>query len=110
MCIIFPTLTWPENPAGAISEVLNSKISSGDMPPDPPKRVWFHTLPFCTLCSNVYVALPVPKQLPYSAYATAFAMLPVKGILDEKIRYIECGLPLQAGSKRVYYVHMHSLI
>ena len=35
------------------------------MPPDPPKRVCFHTL--CT----VYVALPVPEQLPYSGYATA---------------------------------------
>ena len=26
MCIIFTTLTWPENPADAILEVLNSKL------------------------------------------------------------------------------------
>ena len=41
------------------------------MPPDPPKIACFHTLTFCTLRSTVYVALPVPKQLPYSGYATA---------------------------------------
>ena len=49
-----------------ISEVLNSKIYLGGMPPDPPKRVCLHTL-----CSTVYVALRVPEQLPYSGYATA---------------------------------------
>ena len=51
MCIIFATLTWPDNPADAISEVLNSKIflggggGGGGMPPEPPKRVcfWKHT-------------------------------------------------------------------
>ena len=67
MCIIFATLTWPENPADAILEVLNS---CGGMPPDPPKRACFHTLTFCTLRSTVYVALPVPEQLPYSGYTT----------------------------------------
>ena len=41
------------------------------MPPDPPKIVCFHTLTFHTLRSTVYVALPVPEQLPYSGYATA---------------------------------------
>ena len=40
------------------------------MPSDPPKRVCFCTLTFCTLRSIVYVALPVPEQLPYSNYAT----------------------------------------
>ena len=72
MCIIFATLTWPENPVDAISEVLNFKLyfpGGGDMPPDPPKRACFHTLTFCTLSSTVYVALPVPEQLPYSGYA-----------------------------------------
>ena len=49
MCIIFATLTWPENPADAISEVLNSKIF---------------------LEEHVSVALPVPEQLLYSGYAT----------------------------------------
>ena len=42
MYIIFATLTWPENPADAISEVLNSKIFLGGMPPDPPKCVLPH--------------------------------------------------------------------
>ena len=57
MCIIFAKLTWPENPADAISEVLNSKI-------------FFRTLTFRTLHSTIYAALPVPEQLPYSGYAT----------------------------------------
>ena len=67
MCIIFATLTWPENSADAILKVLNS---CGGMLPDPPKRVCFHTLTFHTLRSTIYVALPVPEQLPYSGYAT----------------------------------------
>ena len=72
MCNIFATPTWPENPADAILEVLNSKIfRGGDMPPDPLKRACFRMLTFCTLCSTVYVALPVPKQLPYSGYTPA---------------------------------------
>ena len=54
MCIISTILTWPENPADP-------------MPPDPPKRVCFRML---TFRSTVYVALPVPEQLPYSCYAT----------------------------------------
>ena len=41
------------------------------MPPDPPKIACFRTLTFRTLRSTVYVALPVPKQLSYSGYATA---------------------------------------
>ena len=41
------------------------------LPPGPPKRACFRTLTFHTLHSTVYVALPVPKQLPYSGYATA---------------------------------------
>ena len=40
------------------------------MPPDSPKRVCFCMLTFHTLCSTVYVALPVPEQPPYSGYAT----------------------------------------
>ena len=71
MCIIFATLTWPENPADAISEVLNSKISLGEHAPRPPKKACFRTLTFRTLRSTVYVALPVPEQLLYSGYATA---------------------------------------
>ena len=70
MCIIFATLTWPENLADVISEVLNSTIFQGGMPPEPSKRVCFRTLTFRTLCSTVYVALPAPEQLPYSGYAT----------------------------------------
>jgi len=72
MCIIFATLTWSENPADAISEVLNSKIflGWGGMPLDPPKRACFHTLTFRTLHSTIYVALPVPEQPHYSGYAT----------------------------------------
>ena len=35
---IFATLTRPENTADAISEVLNSKIFLGGMPPDPLKE------------------------------------------------------------------------
>ena len=64
---------WPEDPADVISEVLNSKLSlggGGGMPPDPPKRACFRTLTFRTFRSTVYVALPVPEQLPYSGYAT----------------------------------------
>ena len=75
MCIIFAILTWPENPADAISKVLNPKNflgggggGGGGMPPDPPKRVCFRMLTFHTLRSTVYVALPVPKELPYSGY------------------------------------------
>jgi len=49
----FATLAWPENPADAISEVLNSKISSA-----------------------YNVALPVPEQLPYSGYAIATIVYP----------------------------------
>ena len=59
------TLTWPENPGDAISEVLNSKIFLGVHAPRPPKRACFRTLRH-----TVYVALPVPEQLPYSGYAT----------------------------------------
>ena len=70
MCIIFATLTWPENPADAILKVLNSKIFLGGMPPDPPERACFHMLTFCTLRSIIYVALPVPEQLLYPGYAT----------------------------------------
>ena len=70
MYIIFATLyTWPENPADAISEVFNSKIFLGSMPPDP-LNACFRTLTFRTLRSTVYVALPVPEQLPYTSYAT----------------------------------------
>ena len=72
MCIIFATLTWPENPADAISEVLNSKIFLGARPQTPLKAC-FRTLTFRTLRSTVYVALPVPEQLPYSGYATGCA-------------------------------------
>ena len=64
------TLTWPENSADSILEVLNSKIFLGGMPPHPPKRACFCTLTFYTLRSTIYVALPVPEQLPYSDYAT----------------------------------------
>ena len=60
MCIT----TWSEN---AISEVLNF---TGGHAPDPPKRACFHTLTPRTLRSTVYVALPVPEQLPYSGYTT----------------------------------------
>ena len=77
MCILFATLTWPENPADAISKVLNSKIFLGGMPPDPPKSVCFRTLTFRTLHSTVYVALPVPKQPPYSGYATVDKAIPI---------------------------------
>ena len=57
--------------ADVISEVLNSKIFLGGMPPHPPpKRACFRTLTFCTLRSTVYAPLPVPEQLPYSGYAT----------------------------------------
>ena len=73
MCIIFATRTRPENPTDAILEVLNSKIflgggGGGGMPSDPPKRVCFRMLTFRTLHSTLYVALPVPEQLPYSGY------------------------------------------
>ena len=51
------------------------------MPPDPPKRVCFCTLTFHTLRSTVYVALPVPEQLPYSGYATVPCMLEVETML-----------------------------
>ena len=53
MCIIFATRTWPENPADAILEVLNSKIllEGVGMTQDPP-----------TLRSTIYVALHVPKH------------------------------------------------
>ena len=69
MCIILATLTWPEKPAYAISEVLNSM---GGMPPDPRNRACFRTLTFRTLHStaDVAVALSVPELLPYSGYAT----------------------------------------
>ena len=69
MCIIFTTLTWPENPADAISEVLHSKIFLGGMPPDSPNKAYFSTPTFRTLYSTIYVALPVPKQL-YPILAT----------------------------------------
>ena len=49
---------------------LIQKFSSGGMPPDPPKRAGFRTLTFRTLRSTIYVALPVPEQLPYFGYAT----------------------------------------
>ena len=75
MCIIFTTLTWPENPADAISETLNSKIFLGGMPPDPPNRACFRTLTFRTLHSTIYVALPAPEQVPYSGYAPAWKRL-----------------------------------
>ena len=73
MCNIFATLTWPENPADAILEALNSKIFLGEHAPrvpDPSKRACFQMLTFHTLHSTVYVALPVPEQLPYSGYTT----------------------------------------
>ena len=38
MCIIFGTLTWPENPADAISDVLKSKIFLGGHAPRPPLK------------------------------------------------------------------------
>ena len=64
MCIIFATLTctWPENPADAISEVLNAKIFL--------RGECLRTLTFCALRSTVNVALPVPEQLPYFVYVT----------------------------------------
>ena len=81
MCIIFATLTWPENPADSISEVLNSQI-------------FFCMLTFHTLHSTVYVALSVPKQLPYSGYApgTVFvstgAVNPkIDGIVGKRANY-----------------------
>ena len=45
MCIIFVTLTWPENPADAISEVLNSNFSWGVCPRTPLKE---HASAHCT--------------------------------------------------------------
>ena len=75
MCIIFATLTWSENPADAISESLNYKIFLWRMPTDSPKSVCFRTLTFRTLPRTVYVALPVPEQLPSSGYATVWAYL-----------------------------------
>ena len=44
MCIIFAALTWPENPADAISEVLKFNIFLGVHAPDPPKQACFRTL------------------------------------------------------------------
>ena len=59
----FTTLTWPENPADAIS-VHGPKFQNfpGGACPQT-KRACFCTLTFHTLRSTVYVALPVPEQL-----------------------------------------------
>ena len=54
MCIIFATLTctWPENPADAISEVLNPKIFLGGMPPHAnfPRIAQHHI--YCPICAR----------------------------------------------------------
>ena len=42
----------------------------GACPQTPVKRACLRTLTFHTLRSTVYVALPVPEQLPYSGYTT----------------------------------------
>ena len=65
MCIIFATLTWPENPADAISEVLNSKNflgRGGACPQTPIKERDSAWLAFHTLHSTVYVALRTCAQ------------------------------------------------
>ena len=65
MCIITATLTRPEKPADAISELLY--FHGGGMPPDPPRKRALHAAHFVLRSP----ALPVPEQLPYSGYATA---------------------------------------
>ena len=71
MCIIFATLTWPENPSRC--DLGGPKFKNfpggggggggGGHAPNLSKRACFHTLR-----STVYVALAVPEQLP--GYAT----------------------------------------
>ena len=52
---VFATLTRPENPADAISEVLNSKIFlGGAYPQTPPKRACFRSLTFAC-CAALYM-------------------------------------------------------
>ena len=97
MCIIFGTLTWPENPADASSEVLNSKIFLGDMPPDPTKRACLCTLtsPHCTapymlpyLCPSNYPILAMTLMIACNNNSLGYPILylPAFGDLSEVIK------------------------
>ena len=65
----FESGTQAINPDYSLGGGSVQRFESGTQ--TPPKRACFRTLTLHTLCSTVYIALPVLEQLPYSGYALA---------------------------------------